>query len=181
MPVLAHVPADVGVEHAIRSGAEIQHNGNVMAFVARDYVRGPGANYLDSFDLSEADRKLPDLATLMLESGVAFTPTMIGDVAAFELFDHLPDWGRAPMFQRPEYRYVPPAYLAQWTDTTGGEIAVVVRDAPIATRARDAGQLAAQALQDADLTAHRGGEIKARVIKVAPRRRQQALIDRILA
>lgn len=129
MPVLAHVPADVGVEHMIESGAEIQHNYNVQAFVAKDYVRRPGANPLDTFDLSEADEKLPELVALMAENEVAFTPTMIVDVIGFELFDNLPDWGQAPLFERPEYRYVPPAYLATWTDTTGGEIAVVMRDA----------------------------------------------------
>jgi imidazolonepropionase-like amidohydrolase len=127
MPVLAHVPADVGIEHAIQSGAEIQHNGNLLAFVATDYVRLPGPNYLDTFDLSEADQKLPELVALMAENEVAFTPTMIVDVVAFELFDNLPDWSQAPIFQRPEYRYVPPSYVATWTDTAGGEIGVVAR------------------------------------------------------
>jgi len=128
MPVLAHVPADVGIEHAIQSGVEIQHNYNVQAFVAKEYVRRPGANPLDTFDLSEADQKLPELVALMAENDVAFTPTMIVDVVGFELFDNLPDWGRAPIFQRPEYRYAPTSYMATWTDTTGGEIAVVMRD-----------------------------------------------------
>jgi imidazolonepropionase-like amidohydrolase len=128
MPVLAHVPADVGIEHAIQSGVEIQHNYNVQAFVAKDYVRRPGANPLDTFDLSEADQKLPELVALMAENDVAFTPTMIVDVVGFELFDNLPDWSQAPIFQRPEYRYAPTSYMATWTDTTGGEIAVVMRD-----------------------------------------------------
>lgn len=128
MPVLAHVPADVGVEHAIESGVEIQHNYNVQAFVAKDYIRRPGANPLDTFDLSEADQKLPELVALMVENDVAFTPTMIVDVLGFELFDNLPDWGQAPLFERPEYQYVPLTYLATWKDTTGGEIAVVLRD-----------------------------------------------------
>jgi imidazolonepropionase-like amidohydrolase len=128
MPVLAHVPADVGIEHMIQSGAEIQHNYNLQAFVAKDYVRGPGANPLDTFDLSEADEKLPELVALMAENGVAFAPTMLTDVAAFEQFDNLPDWSQAPMFQRPEYRYVPPSYVAIWTDPNGGEIQVVLRD-----------------------------------------------------
>jgi imidazolonepropionase-like amidohydrolase len=128
MPVLAHVPADVGVEHTIESGVEIQHNYNVQAFVAKDYVRRPGANPLDTFDLSEADQKLPELVALMKENGVAFTPTMIVDVLGFELFDNLPDWSQASLFERPEYRYVPPSYLATWKDTDGGEIAVVLRD-----------------------------------------------------
>jgi hypothetical protein len=130
MPVLAHVPADVGVEHTVRSGVEIQHNYNVQAFVAKDYVRRPGANPLDTFDLSEADQKLPELVALMGENDVAFTPTMIVDVAGFELFDNLPDWSQAPRFQRPEYRYVPRSYLSTWTDPNGGEIAVILRDSP---------------------------------------------------
>jgi imidazolonepropionase-like amidohydrolase len=127
MPVLAHVPADVGIEHVIRSGVEIQHNGNLLAFLAKDYERQPGANYLDSFDLSEADQKLPELVALMAENDVAFTPTMVVDVTAFELFDNLPDWSQAPIFQRPVYKYVPPSYLATWTDAAGGEFGGVAR------------------------------------------------------
>jgi imidazolonepropionase-like amidohydrolase len=129
MPVVAHVPADVGIEHMIRSGGEIQHSPNLIAFVAKDYERQPGANYLDEFDLSEAEQKLPELVTLMAQTGVAFTPTMASEVAAFDLFASLPDWTQAPMFQRPEYRYVKPATLAEWQDPTGGEVAVVLRDA----------------------------------------------------
>jgi imidazolonepropionase-like amidohydrolase len=127
MPVLAHVSAEVGIEHAIRSAVEIQHNGNLIAYLAKDYVRQPGPNYLDTFDLSEADQKLPDLVSLMLANEVAFTPTMVVDVTAFELFDNLPDWSQAELFQRPEYKYVPPAYLAEWKDTAGGEFGVVAR------------------------------------------------------
>jgi len=125
MPVLAHVPADVGIEHAIQSGVEIQHNGNLLAFYARDYVRQPGPNYLDTFDLSEADQRLPELVSLMKENNVAFTPTMSVDVTAFELFDNLPDWSQAAILQRPGYRYVPPTYMSQWTDAAGGEFGVV--------------------------------------------------------
>lgn len=127
MPVLAHVPADVGIEHLIRTGAEIQHNGNLLAFLAKDYVRQPGANYLDTFDLSEADQKLPDLVALMVENRAEFAPTMIVDVTAFELFDNLPDWSQAELFQRPEYRYAPPAYISEWMDAAGGEFGGVAR------------------------------------------------------
>lgn len=127
MPVLAHVPADVGIEHAIRSGVEIQHNGNLLAFYAKDYVRREGPNYLDRFDLSEADQRLPQLVTLMKENDVAFTPTMAVDVTAFELFDNLPDWSRAAIFQRPGYRYAPPSYMSEWTNAAGGEFGVVAR------------------------------------------------------
>jgi cytosine/adenosine deaminase-related metal-dependent hydrolase len=133
MPVLAHVPADVGVEHTIESGVEIQHNYNVQAYVAKDYVRRPGANPLDTFDLSEADQKLPDLVALLAENEVAFTPTMIVDVAGFELFDNLPDWSQAPIWQRPEYKYVPLSYMKTWTDPKGGEIAVILRDSGAAS------------------------------------------------
>ena len=127
MPVLAHVPADVGIEYAIQSGVEIQHNGNLLAYYAKDYVRKPGPNYLDTFDLSEADQRLPRLVALMKENGVAFTPTMTVDVTAFELFDNLPDWSRADIFQRPGYRYIPPSYMSQWADASGGEFGVVAK------------------------------------------------------
>jgi hypothetical protein len=128
MPILAHVPADVGVEHLIRSGGEIQHNPNLLAAVARDYQRRPGANYLDVFDLSEADERLPALVQLMADEGVAFTPTMSTDAAAFDIFANLPDLAQAPIFQRPEYRYVKPATLAEWKDPAAGELGVVLRD-----------------------------------------------------
>jgi len=127
MPVIAHVPADVGIEHTIRSGVEIQHNGNLLAFYAKDYVRQPGPNYLDAFDLSEADQRLPELVALMKENGVSFTPTMSVDVTAFELFDNLPDWSQAAILQRPGYRYAPPSYMSQWSDAAGGEFGVVAR------------------------------------------------------
>lgn len=127
MPVLAHVPAAVGIEHAIRSGVEIQHNGNLLAYYAKDYVRQPGPNYLDTFDLSEADQRLPALVKLMKENGVVFTPTMVVDVTAFELFDNLPDWSKAAIFQRPGYRYAPPSFMSQWTNAAGGEFGVVAR------------------------------------------------------
>jgi len=127
MPLLAHVPADVGIEHTIRSGVEIQHNGNLMAFYAKDYMRQPGPNYLDAFDLSEADQRLPELVTLMKENGVAFTPTMAVDVTVFELFDNLPDWSQSAILQRPGYRFVPPSYVSQWADAAGGEFGVVAR------------------------------------------------------
>jgi hypothetical protein len=63
----------------------------------------------------------------MKENGVSFTPTMIVDATAFEMFDNLPDWSEAPLFRRPEYRYVPASYLAEWKDTAGGEFGVVAR------------------------------------------------------
>lgn len=129
MPILAHVPADVGVEHLIRSGGEIQHNPNLLAAVATDYQRRPGANYLDEFDLSQADERLPELVRLMADEGVAFTPTMSTDAAAFEIFANLPDLAQAPIFQRPEYRHVKPATLAEWKDPAAGELGVVLRDA----------------------------------------------------
>jgi len=127
MPVLAHVPADVGIEYAVQSGVEIQHNGNLTAYYAKDYVRQPGPNYLDTFDLSEADQRLSGLVALMKENGVAFTPTMSVDVTAFELFDNLPDWSHAELFQRPGYRYIPASYMSQWTDASGGEFGVVAK------------------------------------------------------
>ena len=90
-------------------------------------MRQPGPNYLDTFDLSEADQRLPELVSLMKENGVAFTPTMSVDVTAFELFDNLPDWSQAAILQRPGYGYVPPSYMSRWRDAAGGEFGVVAR------------------------------------------------------
>jgi hypothetical protein len=63
----------------------------------------------------------------MKENGVAFTPTMSVDVTAFELFDNLPDWSQAELFQRPGYRYIPASYMSQWADASGGEFGVVAK------------------------------------------------------
>ena len=126
--MLAHVPKDVGIEHTIESGVEIQHNYNLQAFVAKDYERQYGANALDIFDFSEADAKLPELVALMLENRVAFTPTMVVDVAGFTLMESLPDISQSPMLQRPEYRYVPHDWIVSWVDPNGGELAIVLRD-----------------------------------------------------
>ncbi|HXV72132.1 MAG TPA: amidohydrolase family protein [Acidimicrobiia bacterium] len=131
MPVLAHVPAAVDVQHLIESGGEIQHNPNLLAYVAKDYTRRPGANYLDVFDLSEAEERLPDLVQLMVDSGASFTPTFATDEAAFTLFDSLPDWSE--YFSREEYQYVPPATLREWNDPTGGELGIVLRDSGAST------------------------------------------------
>jgi imidazolonepropionase-like amidohydrolase len=132
LPVRAHVPADVGVEHMVRSGAEIQHSYSLMSYVAKDYVRRPGANVLDRFDLSEADQKLPELAALMAENGVDFTPTLVPDVIINRMFDD----AQEVIQQQPAYRYVPPSFMRTWRNPMANpEVRAVVAGGQLPERA----------------------------------------------
>jgi hypothetical protein len=128
LPLAGHIPAEVGVEHFIRSGAQPEHDYQLLAFVAKDYVRRPGANPLDFFDLSEEDEKLPELVAMMAESGLAFSPTMVVYNTLDVMFDYIEDLPHAPLFKQPEYRYAPPEYMREWTDPENEEFQVVMRD-----------------------------------------------------
>lgn len=127
LSLAGHIPAAVGIEDFIRSGAHPEHDYQLLAYVAKDYVRHPGANPLDAFDLSEADEKLPDLVALVKESGVQFTPTLIVFDTMDVLFNYIDDLSRAPLYQQSAYRYVPPETMREWTDTHNPEFQVVMR------------------------------------------------------
>lgn len=126
MKLVGHIEADIGPEYYIKAGANPEHNYQLLALVAKDYVRKPGANPLDYFDLSEADERIPGLVAMMAESGVAYTPTLVTNDIMFQIFDYIEDISGSPLFQRPEYRYVPPEYLHAWADATEGEFRVVM-------------------------------------------------------
>ncbi|MCP4363484.1 MAG: amidohydrolase family protein [Chloroflexi bacterium] len=113
LPVLGHVSADVGVEHAIRSGMEIQHNFSLAAYVAKDHTRNPGPNPFDRFDLSETDETLPQLAALMTENEVNYTPTMVIDVVSSDLLED-----PQALLQHPMYQYAPPSSIQEWRNQT---------------------------------------------------------------
>ena len=127
LPLIGHIPAEVGIEHYIRSGAHPEHDYQLLGFVAKDYARKPGANPLDFFDLSEADDKLPQLVALLLESGVAFTPTLDVYDSIDQIFTHIDDLPAAPMFQHPAYRYVPPEIMHEWTNPANEEFQIVMQ------------------------------------------------------
>lgn len=127
LPLIGHIPAEVGIEHYIRSGAHPEHDYQLLGFVAKDYVRKPGANPLDFFDLSEADDKLPQLVALLLESEVAFTPTLDVYDSIDQIFTHIDDLPAAPMFQQPAYRYVPPEIMHEWTNPANEEFQIVMQ------------------------------------------------------
>ncbi|MBV7334811.1 amidohydrolase family protein [Chloroflexi bacterium TSY] len=125
LPIRMHVSADIGVEHAIRSGAEIQHNYSLMEYVAKNYTRGIGPNPLDKFDLSEADQKLPELAAFMRENGVPFSPTMVIYYTVDRQFADLEG-----VLQEPEYRHVPTSYIEEWGDRERNPIFLISDDPP---------------------------------------------------
>lgn len=127
LPLVGHIPADVGIEHFIRSGAHPEHDYQLLGFLAKDYVRRPGANPLDDFDLSEADARLPELVALLTEHGVSFTPTLIVYDRIDRIFTHIDDPSAAPMFADPAYRYAPPEFLRTWTDPNNEEFQLVMQ------------------------------------------------------
>jgi hypothetical protein len=95
--------------------------------VAKDYVRRPGANPLDHFDLSEADERLPELVALMSEAGVPFTPTMVVYDTLNRVFEHIDDLAQAPLYQQSQFRYVPPDTMREWTNPANEEFQVVMQ------------------------------------------------------
>ncbi len=137
LPVRGHVPAAAGIEHMVRSGAEIQHSYSLMAYVAKDYVRRPGPNALDRFDLSEEAEKLPELVALMAENGVDFTPTLVTDIISRMLDD-----AQGVIQQQPAYRYVPPSFMRTWRNPLANpEVRQVLESGQLPERAsRDESQ-----------------------------------------
>jgi imidazolonepropionase-like amidohydrolase len=109
-PVIGHVSGDVGLEHALASGVEIQHTTEIAPYLSRD------ERYDDPrqrFDLLEADAKMDRTVELIREAGVAFTPTL-------SLYDHIDTHLQADLFYqlmgRPEVRLMPPSYTDDWHD-----------------------------------------------------------------
>ncbi len=125
--VAGHVPADVGPRHFIAAGADPEHNYQLLALVAKDYVRQAGANPIDKFDLSQADAMIPGLVELMKGAKVNYEPTLVTYESISALFDNIDDMAATPLLQRPEYRLVPPEHLAHWTDPHNEEFELVMK------------------------------------------------------
>lgn len=126
MPVVGHIAGNIGAEHFIRAGGNPEHDYQLLSLVAKDYVPTEGPNPLDVFDLSEFEQKLPALVNLMVESGVVFTPTLITSDTIYTMFDNIDNLSGSPLFQKPEYQYVPAEYFDAWTNAQEGEYRVVM-------------------------------------------------------
>lgn len=126
MQAIGHIAADIGVEHYISAGANPEHDYQLPAYYARDYVRQEGANPLDIFDFSDAEERLPELAALMLEKGVSFAPTHSVFDALDQVFANIDNLSEAPLFQQPQFRYVHPRVMAEWTNPRNEEFTIVM-------------------------------------------------------
>jgi imidazolonepropionase-like amidohydrolase len=91
-----HVPADVGLLHAIRSGQEtFDHLDGYIEYLQRE--KGP-----------VADAKFQEIAKLSREAGVWVVPTM----ALWETLRGTADL--ATLLAFPELKYMPPQQIQQW-------------------------------------------------------------------
>jgi imidazolonepropionase-like amidohydrolase len=110
LPVIGHVSGDVGLEHHLAAGVEIQHTTEIAPYLSRS------ERYDDPrqmFDLLEVDTKLARAVELVREAGVAFTPTL-------GLYDYIDTHLQADRFYelmgRPEVRLMPPSFTDDWRD-----------------------------------------------------------------
>jgi hypothetical protein len=126
MEVFGHIPAAVGVEHFLKSGAHPEHDYQLAALLAKDYERELGPNPLDPFDFSEATEKMPALVKLMKENGAYLTPTMTVAEAMNPIFANIDNMKETPLFKQPEFRYIPHEVMDEWTDPQNEEFTVVM-------------------------------------------------------
>jgi hypothetical protein len=126
MEASGHIPAEVGVEHYIKSGAHPEHDYQLAALLAKDYEREVGPNPLDPFDFSETTAKMPALVKLMKENGAVFTPTMTVFDALHQIFSHIDNLPETPLYKQPEFRYVPHEIMSEWTNPENEEFTIVM-------------------------------------------------------
>jgi imidazolonepropionase-like amidohydrolase len=112
LPVIGHVSGDVGLEHHLAAGVEIQHTTEIAPYLSRN------ERYDDPrqmFDLLEANTKIARAVELVREAGVAFTPTL-------GLYDYIDTHLEADRFYelmgRPEVRLMPPSFTHDWHDAS---------------------------------------------------------------
>lgn len=111
LPVIGRVSGDVGLEYQLASGVEIQHTTEMAPYLSAE-VRYDDPR--QTFDLLEADARIPRLVELVREAGVAFTPTL----GVYDYIDaHLQAERFYELMGRPEIRLMPPSYTEDWRDT----------------------------------------------------------------
>ena len=130
-----HVPVDIGLEHALRSGfISVEHlDGILESLLPADSPvpasRGGffGFGLLDAIDEKQADRVI----ALIKASGASVVPTETG-MEMFVSVDSVPG-----LAHRPEMRFVPPALITSWTQQKGGFVRGVGVTAERAARYRE--------------------------------------------
>jgi hypothetical protein len=108
LPVAGHVSTEVGVEHSIKSGVDIQHTGEVAPYLSKETIHDMP---IQKFDLLNVETKLPTLVALMQENGVAFTPT----ASLFYMVSQNLR-GLEEVMAQPQNQYAHPAYSQAWSN-----------------------------------------------------------------
>jgi imidazolonepropionase-like amidohydrolase len=116
IPFAGHIPADVGLPHALDAGIlTVEHLDGFIEVLQKDGTKVPaetgffGSALADTVDQA----KIPGLVARIKAAGAWNTPTQV-------LLDNL--YGGPTIDElvaRPEMRYVPPALLAQWKTGAG--------------------------------------------------------------
>ncbi|MET0551951.1 MAG: amidohydrolase family protein [Vicinamibacteria bacterium] len=116
MPFAGHIPADVGLEHALASGIlTVEHLDGFVEVLQKDGTKLPAdTGFFGSAIAGTVDEaKVPGLVAKVKAAGAWNTPTQV-------LLDNL--YGGPSIDEvaaRPEMQYVPPALLAQWKTGAG--------------------------------------------------------------
>ncbi|NMO19592.1 amidohydrolase family protein [Pyxidicoccus fallax] len=108
--VSGHVTPDVGLEHALASGQQLEHlDGWLGALLPPgDPAKVDQLDFSDALERMDAAR-IPALAQATKKAGVWSSPTM-------DLFDLLSNADRLDLLKaRPELRYVPAAAVEAWS------------------------------------------------------------------
>jgi hypothetical protein len=114
IPVVGHVPSDVGLRHVLESGqSSIEHFDGYGMASARNGVRLEGLNdryrgYFEGWD-SVDEAKFIDLARLTLQAGTCICPTL----SAFRRTLMLQEDPRHPL-RAPEERFLSPFLIEKW-------------------------------------------------------------------
>jgi hypothetical protein len=104
LPVKGHISTEVGTEHFINSGAEVQHATELYPFLSQETIYDQPARHED--DLLLVEQNLPILIDVINANNMAFAPTLITPAWSFDQYEDLEG-----TLQRPEYRYYSPQVM----------------------------------------------------------------------
>lgn len=104
LPVKGHISTEVGTQHFINSGAEVQHATELYPFLSQEAIYDQPARHQD--DLLLVDQNLPILIDMINANNMAFAPTLITPAWSFDQYEDLEG-----TLQRPEYRYYSPQVM----------------------------------------------------------------------
>jgi predicted amidohydrolase YtcJ len=104
LPVKGHISSEVGTQHFINSGAEVQHATELYPFLSQEAIYDQPARHED--DLLLVDQNLPILIDMINANNMAFAPTLITPAWSIDQYEDLEG-----TLQRPEYRYYSPQVM----------------------------------------------------------------------